>query len=297
MFSADNDTENPFASGTGGGSSSYPPRQDRGLIEKKLIVRRLVQIVDCDEEAGDSAPTEELKKEAVKKHLRRYPHRIWVATENKFMKFSEPLVKEETNKGEDGDDDDKKKKKKSSRRREEADEDNGEDENSIASDYVPHYQRLSVPELSNRNLQETDVPEMEPAQRSSSNLAEIALGDGTLSPNASESEWEEEDEDESDSEFDEETAASVHASIGEQGAEEEPVEAPVEETESQPVDNSNEDEDNVATPIQICVECGSDDDGDVKVTEKKKKIVEARESMAASSTPSQQLEADYFGIE
>lgn len=283
MFSPDNDADNPFASGAGGGSSSYPTRQDRSAIEKKLIVRRLVQIVDCDNEGENNLASEEMKKEAAKKQPRRHPQPIWVATENKFMKFSEPLVTEETNKAEEDED----KKKKSKTRRSNAAEGNDvngeEDDNSIVSDYVPHYQRLSVPELSNRNLQETDVPEVAPAERSESNLAEIALGDGTTSPRMTTS------EDGSDGqEFDEEIAGAEDAPI----TEEELIGTAEDRAEDEAIQSMLE--------IQICVECSSDEDddagGDVS-TKKEKKVVETRESMAASSTPSQKLEADYFGIE
>jgi hypothetical protein len=293
MFSPDDTADNPFASGTGS-TGGYPPRQDRGVIQAKLIVRRLIQIVDCD--GGDDETVKDAKKEAAKKYPRKHPQPIWVSTESKCMEFSEPIVVEETSKGEE---ETGGKKKVTSRQSRGEDDGNDDDieygENSIASDHVPYYQRLSVPELSNRNLQETNVPDFMPQERSSSQ-AEIAPGDGSLSSQmTAESDTEDEGEDPPDEEL-----GQVHISVTDTQSLEDSPEAP-ESRSDQPAnvtsDSENEDvDDSIGPEIQICVECNSDDEDHVK-PKKKKKIVATKQSMTVSETPSQKLEADYFGIE
>mmetsp|Transcript_24546 Transcript_24546/g.43069 ORF Transcript_24546/g.43069 Transcript_24546/m.43069 type:complete len:449 (-) Transcript_24546:151-1497(-) len=153
MFSPDGDAQNAFPTSTG----SYPFTQNRGAIQSKLIVRRLVQISSYDPEDHD-----------IQKYPRRHPFPIRVSTESKCLHFSEPLVTE------DDDEDDIKKKTKQKRPRPlNSDDDTGD--NDSATDppaihiSIPHYQRSAEHQLSSMNLAET-VPEILPVERDGTSL-------------------------------------------------------------------------------------------------------------------------------
>ncbi|KAL3918523.1 MAG: hypothetical protein SGARI_007445, partial [Bacillariaceae sp.] len=143
------------------------------------------------------------------------------------------------------------------------------------------------------------VPAFLPAERTTSQ-ADIALGDGSLSPQmtASDSDDEEAVSDEELGEANvavDEAPSTAAGSTGEENSDQ--------FTDSKrATENEETDQDgDVDQDIQVCGECSSDSDTDEQQDIPKipkKKIIESKQSsMAVSETPSQKLEADYFGIE
>ncbi|KAG7352002.1 ring finger domain containing protein [Nitzschia inconspicua] len=177
MFNPDNDAENAFGNGA---SSAYPLANNRPLIQSKLIVRRLIKVTSTDEKMDES------ENDANNKYPRRHPGSIFIRTESKCLRFSEPVVFPY-----DEDNGKEKKKKRRSRRRRTGDAatnpNNGEDDafedtgdNSIVSG-IPHHRGSGMRETSNRHLDEV-IPVLIPAIRNEAEelvVAEIPSVDGS----------------------------------------------------------------------------------------------------------------------
>lgn len=117
---------------------------------------------DVDNEGRATGSNGFIDNRCPRQYPRQHPFQIQVWTENKSLLFSEPLVM--PIKGDDDDDDDGDKENRLAKKeRQIANDEEGEnavlgDGNVINVLFIPHYQRSTENQRSNRNLRETIVP-------------------------------------------------------------------------------------------------------------------------------------------